>query len=101
MFDFAAKFSAGLSYADFLKTHGSDEHRRRWAELHGRVKLTADQPQLVASFQREMKVLCLAGAGAAIASINARSSIISRPRQRPDPGCAISTATRTRTWRAS
>ena len=40
MFDFAAKFSAGLPYDDFLQTHGTEEHRRRWAELHARVKLT-------------------------------------------------------------
>ena len=61
MFDFAGKFSAGLAYDDFLNAHGSDEHRRRWADLHARVKLSAEQQALIASFQREMKVLCLAG----------------------------------------
>jgi hypothetical protein len=60
--DFAAKFSAGLAYADFLKKHGTDEHRRRWADLHGRIGLNDAQKTLIASFRREMKVLCLAGA---------------------------------------
>jgi thioredoxin-like negative regulator of GroEL len=62
MFDFAAKFDSGLGYDDFLRKHGSDEHRRRWADLLARVKLSDAQRALVASFQREMKVLCLAGA---------------------------------------
>lgn len=62
MYDFAAKFSAGLDYDAFLKAHGTDEHRRRWADFHARVTLTPDQQKLLAGFQREMKVLCLAGA---------------------------------------
>jgi thiol-disulfide isomerase/thioredoxin len=62
MFDFAAQFVAGLPYTEFLKAHGTDEHRRRWADLHGRLQLTQEQQALVASFKREMKVLCLAGA---------------------------------------
>ena len=62
MFDFGAKFASGLLYADFLETHGTAEHRRRWADLHARVKLTAEQHALVTSFKRQMNVLCLAGA---------------------------------------
>ncbi len=62
MFDFAAYFPQGLLYEDFLGTHGSEEHRRRWADFHGRVALTAAQQALLAGFTREMKVLCLAGA---------------------------------------
>ena len=62
MLDFAAKFPAGLAYEDFLATHGSDEHRRRWADFHGRVQLTQEQTALLSGFQRDMKVLCLAGA---------------------------------------
>jgi Thioredoxin len=62
MFDPAAKFAEGLAYDDFLAAHGSDEHRRRWAEFHGRVKLSAQQRALLAGFTRDMKVLCLAGA---------------------------------------
>jgi hypothetical protein len=62
MFDFAAKFAAGLAYDDFLNEHGSAEHRRRWAEFHARVQLSDAQRALVSGFQREMKVLSLAGA---------------------------------------
>ncbi len=62
MVDFDASFSAGLGYDDFLKTHGNDEHRRRWREMHERIRLTPAQQALVASFKREMKVICLAGA---------------------------------------
>jgi thiol-disulfide isomerase/thioredoxin len=62
MFDFAGTLAAGLAYDDFLHTHGTEEHRRRWAELHGRVKLTDAERTLVAGFKREMRVLCLAGA---------------------------------------
>jgi thiol-disulfide isomerase/thioredoxin len=61
MFDFAGKLPSGLRYDDFLKTHGTDEHRRRWADLHARVKLSDAQRALISSFKREMKVLCLAG----------------------------------------
>jgi thiol-disulfide isomerase/thioredoxin len=62
MFDFAEKFSHGLTYDQFLSTHGTDEHRRRWANVHAAIKLTEPQRQLLASFQRQMKVLCLTGA---------------------------------------
>lgn len=62
MFNFVAKFSAGLKYQDFLSSHGTDEHRRRWAAVRERVKLTAAQRDLLGGFVREMKVLCLAGA---------------------------------------
>jgi Thioredoxin len=62
MFDFGSKFSAGLAYQEFLKEHGTEEHRRRWTELHARVRLSDEQKALLASFKREMKVLCLAGA---------------------------------------
>ncbi len=62
MIDFGATFSAGLAYQDFLQQHGTDEHRRRWQGMYDRVQLTAAQRDLLASFQREMKVLCFAGA---------------------------------------
>jgi thiol-disulfide isomerase/thioredoxin len=62
MLDFAAKLSAGLSYHDFLQRHGTDDHRRRWAAMHAAVRLTDAERELLASFTREMPVLCLAGA---------------------------------------
>lgn len=62
MLDFVGKFATGLTYDDFLAAHGSDEHRRRWKAFDDRVKLSDAQQALAASFKREMKVLCLAGA---------------------------------------
>jgi hypothetical protein len=62
MYDFAGRFDQGLSYDDFLQNRGSEEHRRRWAELHARIRLTSKQQSLLTSFTRQMNVLCLAGA---------------------------------------
>jgi hypothetical protein len=62
MIDYSAKFAAGLSYSDFLARHGSDEHRRRWADVFAKVALTPAQSELVRSFPRQMPVICLAGA---------------------------------------
>jgi thiol-disulfide isomerase/thioredoxin len=59
--DFAAKFAAGLPYREFLDKYGSDEHRRRWAEFHGQVRLSDAQKELLRSFKREMQVIVLAG----------------------------------------
>jgi thiol-disulfide isomerase/thioredoxin len=62
MYNFNSKFPAGLAYRNFLETHGTEQHRSRWAEVDGRIKLVDAQRELLASFKREMKVLCLAGA---------------------------------------
>jgi hypothetical protein len=62
MLNFGAKFADGLKYDDFLAKHGTEEHRRRWAGVRERVRLTPAQRELLAGFKREMKVLCLAGA---------------------------------------
>lgn len=62
MFNYAAKFSDGLSYDEFLARHGTEEHRRRWAGVHAAVQLGEAQRRLLAGFKREMKVLCMAGA---------------------------------------
>jgi hypothetical protein len=62
MFDFATKYPQGLTYSDFLATHGSEEHRRRWAGVYDRVQLSADQLQVLTGFKRPLKMLCLAGA---------------------------------------
>ncbi len=62
MLDYTAKIEQGLTYDDFLKTHGTEEQRRRWAGVHEQVSLTAAQKELLASFKREMKVVCMAGA---------------------------------------
>lgn len=62
MLDYGAKFETGLSYAQFLERHGTPEQRDRWQAVHRQVTLSDAQRQLLASFTREMKVLCLSGA---------------------------------------
>jgi thiol-disulfide isomerase/thioredoxin len=62
MFDYAAKFAHGLNYHDFLDTHGTEEHRRRWVGVFDAVQLTPGQRELLAGFKRQTKMLCLAGA---------------------------------------
>lgn len=62
MFPFAEKFAAGLSYEAFLAKHGTDEYRRRWQHAWDHIKLSPAELELLASFKREMHVLCMAGA---------------------------------------
>jgi hypothetical protein len=64
MINYEALFGSGkgLPYDDFLAKYGTDEHRRRWADFHPRVKLTDAQKSLLASFTRVMPVAVLAGA---------------------------------------
>src|SRR5713226_8725630 len=56
------KFQLGLSYNDFLSRYATDDQKKRWWQVHEQIQLTEAQRQLLASFQREMNVLCLAGA---------------------------------------
>ena len=62
MFDYAAKFPAGLSYNEFLTHHGTDEQRKRWNDWYPQVKLTDAQKSLLGSFKRKMPLVVLAGA---------------------------------------
>ncbi|MGQ0634697.1 MAG: thioredoxin family protein [Planctomycetaceae bacterium] len=62
MLDYGAKFNVGLGYHEFLAKYGTEEQRRRWEAVHEKVALSEAQRALLASFVREMKVLCLAGA---------------------------------------
>lgn len=55
-------FEAAYTYHDFLAKYGSDEHRRRWADFHDRVRLSNAQIELLQSFKRELNVLVMAGA---------------------------------------
>ncbi|MDO8630818.1 MAG: thioredoxin family protein [Phycisphaerales bacterium] len=55
-------FHTGLVYGAFLEKYGTDDHRRRWADVHAKVRLSDDQRRLLGGFVREMHVLCLAGA---------------------------------------
>ncbi|MDA0831654.1 MAG: thioredoxin family protein [Planctomycetota bacterium] len=60
--NYAALFTAGLPYQQFLQQYGTDEHRRRWENFHQQITLTDAQIQLLKSFTRDMKALVLAGA---------------------------------------
>ncbi len=62
MIDFQSKFAAALGYDAFLERHGTPEQRRRWADNLDRVHLTDGQRTQLATFRRDMNVLCLAGA---------------------------------------
>ena len=56
----ADKFNAARDYAAYLAT-GTDEHRRRWAQVYDATKLTDDQRKLVAGFGRQVNVLVVSG----------------------------------------
>ena len=62
MLDYGKKFDEGLEYHAFLAKYGTAEQRRRWEMVHEQVTLSDAQRELLASFTRDMKVLCLAGA---------------------------------------
>lgn len=59
--DLLAKHSTGLRYGEFLDRYASPDQRERWNDFHAHVLLTAAQRELLASFQRRMPVLVLAG----------------------------------------
>ena len=59
--DFAAAFENGLTYSDFLTTHGTADHQQRWAAVHEQVNLTDAQRDVLAGFVRDMKVFVVAG----------------------------------------
>jgi hypothetical protein len=56
------KFQQGLPYAAFLERYANDVQKQRWRQFHEQVRLSDTQQELLASFRRQMKVLCLAGA---------------------------------------
>lgn len=56
------KFNQGLGYQDFIARYANDNQKQRWAAFREQVTLTSQQQELLASFQRTMNVLCLAGA---------------------------------------
>lgn len=61
MIDYESKFAAALEYVAFLKEYGSPEHRRRWADTYNESSLSDAQREVLATFVRDMNVLCLAG----------------------------------------
>jgi hypothetical protein len=55
------KFGQAVDYADFVALGTVDGHDGQWHDRYGRLALDDEQAQLVASFVRPMKVLCLTG----------------------------------------
>ena len=60
--NWAELFKDALSYGDFLDHYGQPGHAQRWKKIFDQVRLTTEQRELLGSFQRDMNVLCLAGA---------------------------------------
>ena len=54
-------YARGLAYEEFLSKYGSEGHRQRWQAAYDRAAVTPAQRALLAGFQREMHLLCLAG----------------------------------------
>ncbi len=57
-----AKYQSGLTYNEFLSQYANDVQKSRWQQVLEQVSLTPLQQELLRSFQRQMPVLCLAGA---------------------------------------
>lgn len=60
--DFAAAYESGHTYEDFLQKFGTETDIAKWRNTESRVSLTDEQQQLLGSFTRQIKVLCMAGA---------------------------------------
>jgi thiol-disulfide isomerase/thioredoxin len=56
------KYAQGLTYADFIARYANEGQKQRWKQVQEQVRLTPEQRTLLASFTRDMPVLCLAGA---------------------------------------
>ena len=57
---FADRFSSALRYETYLAT-GAEEQRRRWTQVYEVAQLDAEQKQLIAGFEREIKILVHSG----------------------------------------
>ncbi len=55
------KFEQGLRYGEFVALGEPQGHRPPWDDRYGRLGLDPRQDELVRSFTRSMKVLCLTG----------------------------------------
>lgn len=56
------RYTAALPYQEFLDRYGTDAHRQRWQSAYERITLTPAHHELLKGFQRQMYLLCLAGA---------------------------------------
>ena len=62
MTDWMKAFEEALPYKAFLDRHANPNQRSRWDAQHARIELLPEQNALLASFVRELRVLCLCGA---------------------------------------
>lgn len=60
--DWSAIFAEALGYPTFLDTYARPDQRSRWDAMHGRVRLTETQKELLGGFTRRMPVVVLNGA---------------------------------------
>jgi thiol-disulfide isomerase/thioredoxin len=60
--NFGDKYSAGLTYDEFLARYANPTEKQRWDDFHRQVTLTDPQKTLLNSFTRDMQVLVMAGA---------------------------------------
>jgi thiol-disulfide isomerase/thioredoxin len=56
----AEKFQAALPYDRYVQT-GKEDQKKRWQQVYEAAHLTANQTDLVARFQRDMKILIISG----------------------------------------
>jgi thiol-disulfide isomerase/thioredoxin len=61
MVNWEAAYTQALPYAEFLGRYGTDAHRQRWQGAYERTVVTPGQRDLLETFTREMRLLCLAG----------------------------------------
>ncbi len=59
--NFFDRFQKGLPLNDFIARYGTPPQQSRWKQTFDAIALTDAQKSLLASFQREMNVLVLAG----------------------------------------
>jgi thiol-disulfide isomerase/thioredoxin len=57
---FSDYFASALSYERYLQT-GTEEQQRRWTQVYEIARLNATQQELVANFQRDVKILVYSG----------------------------------------
>ncbi len=60
--DWSTIFADALPYEVFLDRYANASQRTRWDAMNAQFALSAKQLKLLASFARQMSVLCLAGA---------------------------------------
>lgn len=62
MMDWQSQFATALPYDDFLARHASAGDRKHWSDVFNQFQPSDQQGRVLASFVRQMNVLCLAGA---------------------------------------